>query len=206
MTVVFNDEKHTYTLMGEGVEGKVVPSVTELVAPLGADFDDMDELTELAVENAAERGTTMHAYIAHRLHGGAAEDFELPDQYADYAESVELFLSEHTINPWLIEYPLGCEDFAGTPDLVCDFDGAPTILDYKFVSTIAKTKVGAQLQGYRQLCEQNDLFVDKLVAVQFTRDGYRLYNVDVETTALSFHVCLTLHMLKKKKHPRGCIE
>lgn len=187
MTVVFNDEKHTYTLMGEGVEGKVVPSVTELVAPLGADFDDMDELTELAVENAAE-------------------DFELPDQYADYAESVELFLSEHTINPWLIEYPLGCEDFAGTPDLVCDFDGAPTILDYKFVSTIAKTKVGAQLQGYRQLCEQNDLFVDKLVAVQFTRDGYRLYNVDVETTALSFHVCLTLHMLKKKKHPRGCIE
>ena len=78
MTVVFNDEKHTYTLMGDGVEGKVVPSVTELVAPLGADFDDMDELTELAVENAAERGTTMHAYIAHRLGGGAAESYIYP--------------------------------------------------------------------------------------------------------------------------------
>lgn len=201
MTVLFNEEKHTYT-----VDGKPVPSVTELVAPLGADFDDMDELTELAVDSAAERGTTMHAYIAHRLRGGAAEDFELPDQYADYAESVELFLSEHTITPWLIEYPLGCEEYAGTPDLICDFDGKSAILDYKFVSTIAKTKVGAQLQGYYRLCDFNSLFVDKLYAVQFLRDGYRLYPVDEELTSLSFTCCQTLYMLKKKKHPRGCIE
>lgn len=201
MTTIFNEENHTYT-----VDGVPVPSVTALVAPLGEDFDDMDDFVELAVEAASDRGTTMHAYLAHRLQGGDPEDFELPDQYADYAESVELFLSEHTITPWLIEQPLGCEEYAGTPDLVCDFDGWPSILDYKFVSSIAKAKVGAQLQGYRQLCERNSVFIEKLYAVQFLRDGYRLYPVDVETTALGFHVCLTLHMLKTKKQPRGRIE
>ena len=136
MTVIFNETDHTYT-----VDGNPVPSITQLVAPLGVDFDDMDELTERMVDGAADRGTTMHAYLAHRLNGGEPEDFELPDAYMDYAESVELFLSEHTITPWLIEEPLGCADYAGTPDLVCDFDGKPSILDYKFVSTIAKTKV-----------------------------------------------------------------
>lgn len=201
MTVIFNETDHTYT-----VDGNPVPSITQLVAPLGVDFDDMDELTERMVDGAADRGTTMHAYLAHRLSGGEPEDFELPDQYMDYAESVELFLSEHTITPWLIEEPLGCADYAGTPDLVCDFDGKPSILDYKFVSTIAKTKVGAQLQGYMRLCAANHLFVDNLYAVQFLRDGYRLYPVDAETTSLSFTVCETIHLLKNKKHPRGCIE
>ena len=169
-------------------------------------LDDLDELTERMVDGASDRGTTMHAYLAHRLNGGEPEDFELPDAYMDYAESVELFLSEHTITPWLIEEPLGCADYAGTPDLVCDFDGKPSILDYKFVSTIAKTKVGAQLQGYMRLCAANHLFVDNLYAVQFLRDGYRLYPVDAETTSLSFTICETIHLLKNKKHPRGCIE
>lgn len=201
MNVIFDEATHTYT-----VDGKPVPSVTQLVAPLGVDFNEMDDFAELAVDSAAERGTTMHAYIAHRLNGGEPEDFELPDAYADYADSVELFLAEHTIVPWLIEEPIGCEDYAGTPDLVCDFDGKPTIVDYKFVSTIAKAKVGAQLQGYMRLCEQNSVFVDNLLAVQFMRDGYRIYPVDTETTALSFTVCQTLHFLKTRKHPRGCIE
>jgi hypothetical protein len=48
--------------------------------------------------------------------------------------------------------------------------------------------------------------VDNLYAVQFMRDGYRLYPVDAGTTSLSFTVCETIHLLKNKKHPRGCIE
>ena len=73
--VTFDDAKHAYT-----VDGKAVPSVTQLVAPLGADYDEPeDDMLALTVDAAADRGTTMHAYLAHRLTGGTPEDFELPD-------------------------------------------------------------------------------------------------------------------------------
>ena len=87
--VTFDEATHAYT-----VDGKAVPSVTQLVAPLGADYDEPeDDMLALTVEAAADRGTTMHAYLAHRLTGGAPEDFELPDAYDPYACAVELFLA-----------------------------------------------------------------------------------------------------------------
>lgn len=201
MTVTFDEAIHGYT-----VDGLPVPSVTQIVAPLGADFDEMDAMLELSVEAAADRGTTMHAYIAHRLQGGAPEDFELPVDYAEYADAVELFLAEHSIVPYLIEQPLGGDGFAGTPDLVCTFDGVPAILDYKFVSQLSKAKVGAQLAGYMELCERNEVFPEVLYAVQFLRGDYRIYPADPVTTKGAWAVCQALWKLKNKKHPRGCIE
>lgn len=201
--VTFDPAAHAYT-----VDGESVPSITQLVAPLGADYDEAaeDDLTSLAVEAAADRGTTMHAYLAHRLIGGAPEEFELPDAYAPYADAVELFLAEHRIDPYLIEQPLGSIAFAGTPDLVADFDGTLSVLDYKFVSQVAKSKVGAQLGGYLTLCNDNALYPDALYAVQFLPDGvYRLYPADVGQALASFHVCKTLYEIKTKKHPRGRI-
>lgn len=213
MTIEFDEAKHQYR-----VDGVPVPSVTQLVAPLGGvsgesaflgeDYDEPDDdRMELTLEAAADRGTTMHAYIAHRLNGGAPEDFELPDAYEPYACAVELFLMEHQITPLLIETALPGVGFAGTPDLVCEFDGDLSILDYKFVAQIAKSKVGAQLAGYRALCDQNGIETDKLFAVQFLPDGtYRLYPVDETQSAVAFTVCQTLYDIKTKKHPRGRIE
>lgn len=201
MDIEFNEEKHQYL-----VDGVPVPSVTQLVAPLGEDFDEPDELMEQALDAAADRGVTMHAYIAHRLSGGAAEDFELPTVYAVYAEGVEQLLSEHSIVPLIVETPMPGDGYAGTPDLVCEFDGAVAVLDWKFVSTIAKSKVGAQLAGYLDLCECNGIFPEELYAVQFTRDGsYRLYPVEPEPNALAFAVCRHLYAIKTRKHPRGRI-
>lgn len=88
----FDEALHQYR-----IDGVPVPSVTQLVAPLGADIDDLDDNMELTVEAAADRGVTMHAYLAHRLNGGTPGEFELPDIYQDYANGVELFLAEHRI-------------------------------------------------------------------------------------------------------------
>lgn len=99
--LTFDEVTHQYF-----IDGVAVPSVTQLVAPLGEDFDDMDADMELTVEAAADRGATMHAYIAYRLGGGAATDFELPSQCLPYADAVELFLSEHSTTPMLIETPM----------------------------------------------------------------------------------------------------
>lgn len=201
MEILFDETKHAYT-----VDGVSVPSVTQLVAPLGDDFDEMDEMMELAVEAAADRGVTMHAYLAHRLSGGRAEDFELQNSYSVFADAVELFLSEHTIEPLLVEAPLGCAEFAGTPDLICEFDGQIAILDYKFVSQIAKSKVCAQLGGYLNLCAENGIFPANLYAVQFLANGeYRLYPADLGAAMASFNACKFIYEIKTKKHPRGCI-
>lgn len=201
MTIEFNEAKHQYL-----VDGEPVPSVTQLVAPLGADLDEPDDLLESTLDAAADRGVTMHAYIAHRLQGNPPEEFELPDIYEPYAQGVEQLLSEHTIVPLIIETPLPGHGFAGTPDLVCEFDGVTAVLDWKFVSAIAKSKVGAQLAGYLDLCVINEIFPEALYAVQFTRDGsYRLYPADPEPNALAFSVCKHLYTIKTRKHPRGRI-
>lgn len=202
MKVEFFPDTHKYL-----VDDVEVPSVTQIVAPLGEDFDEPDDMVELAIEAAADRGVTMHAYIAHRLTGGAPEDFELPDAYIPYADAVELFLSEHSIVPLLIETPLPGDGFAGTPDLVCVFDGNESILDYKFVSTVAKSRTGAQLAGYLALCEENGVFPALLYAVQFLRSGeYRLYPTGVNNSTKAFEACREIYRIKRKKHPRGAIN
>ncbi len=201
MIIEFDETAHVYT-----VDGKKVPSVTQIVAPLGQDYDEPDDMTETVVDAAAERGTVMHAYIAWRLDGGAPEAFEMPDMYVPYADAVDLFLAEHSVVPVAVEEPLGCDSFAGTPDLICEFDGQLAVLDWKFVSQVAKSKVGAQLAGYDELCRINGLFVDRLFAVQFTKDGsYRLYPVGWDAARAAFFEALGIYRIKTAKHPRGRI-
>lgn len=204
MELNFDPQNHQYT-----VDGKAVPSVTQLVAPLGADYDEPDDFTEFAIDNAADRGIAMHAYLAHRLAGGAEDEFELPAEYEGYIDAVEAFLSEHEITPYYTETPMCAVwrgvTYAGTPDLIGEVDGVLTIVDYKFVSQVAKSKVGAQLHGYRVLCEENGIYPSSLIAVQFLKDGdYRVYRVGDES-AESFEICVKLQEKKTMKHPRGAI-
>lgn len=197
----YDDTKHQYY-----VNEAEVPSVTQLVAPLGKDYDEPDDLMETVLDIAAERGITMHAYIEHRLNGGSREEFELPDIYGIYAEAAESFLSEHEITPLLIETHLYSEEYAGTPDLVCEFDGTMAILDYKFVSSVSKSKVGGQLVGYRKLCELNGIYVDELYAVHFKSNGtYALLKVNEEPIEPMFESCLQMYKYKNYKHKRGMI-
>lgn len=201
MIFEYDSDTHRYL-----VDGVAVPSVTQIVAPLGADFDEPDDLLEGVLDAATDRGTTMHAYIEHRLLGGEPEDFELPSMYLPYADAVDLFLAEHQISPIAIETPMATPDFGGTPDLFCEFDGTEAVLDWKFVSQIAKSKVGAQLGGYEVLCACNDLWPERFYAVQFLKTGeYRLYPVDQVHAGAAFSLCLQIHKLKTAKHPRGRI-
>lgn len=197
---LFYPETHTYTL-----DGKEIPSVTQLVEIYLTAKVEEDSDLELTFESAAERGTLLHGYLEHRLAGGEVEDYEIPDAYSGYVDAIELFLSEHELEPMLIETPMHCVDcFAGTPDYIGGFDGNTAILDWKFVSQIQKTKVGAQLNGYRIIAERNDIYIEKLYCVQFLADGqYRLYPVgdDGET----FDLCWDVYQAKNMKHPRGGI-
>ena len=200
--IEFDRETHTYT-----VDGKVVPCVSEIIAPLGADMDEGDEL-EFAIERAAERGTVFHRVLERHFRGEEnITEAEVPSEYEPYMEAVRLFLSEHDIQPLFIETALFCQKhgIAGTPDLLCIMDGVLTLLDYKFVAQIAKAKVKAQLNAYRLGFEEKDIYPDVMYAIQFLKDGtYRLYPVAFDDSGLE--LCVALRAEKNKKHPRGRIE
>jgi len=198
MSLIFDPVTHRYTLNGEPL-----PSVTELVRPLR---NELPEALELTMEAAAERGAALHLYISH-LMGEETEKMspdELPDAWHGYAAAADLWHSEHAIVPLLVEQPLAGDGFAGTPDLVAEYDGRLSVLDYKFVAAVDKAAVGAQLNGYAALCEANGVFPEALYAVQFFPDGeYRVYPVDMDGTA--FELCRRLYACKTMKHPRGRI-
>lgn len=201
MALVFHEDTHIYEW-----DGVRLPSVTQLVAPLGEDYDEPNDYLETLVDFAADRGTTMHAYIEWKLNGGSREDFEIPGIYDGYADAVDAFFADHELDPYLMETALTDEEVAGTVDYVGDLDGESTLLDWKFVSQIAKSKVAAQLGGYSELLAHNGIFHDRTAAVQFLSDGhYRIYDVVLPFGIHAFHLCRDLYRLKTMKHPRGRI-
>lgn len=196
----FIENGHVYKYNGEAV-----PSVSEILRPLGGDpLGDDDYYLELAMDAAAERGIVLHDALQTLLGGGEPE--EIPEAYEAHMDAVRLFASEHDITPYMMETPLyeGNMGFAGTPDLVACFDGIDAILDYKFVAQVNKPRVKAQLNAYKLLCEANNIEVDALYAVQFMSNGrYRLYPVAVDESG--FALCWGIYHELHKKQPRGAI-
>ena len=198
--LIFDPDSHTYTL-----DGQKLPSVTEIVKPLGDDLDDVDSYLELAIEVAAERGTVCHSILEMLLNG--EQDIDYPTAYEPYIDAIQAFLSEHKITPLAIETPIASalRSYAGTPDILCEFDSELSLLDYKFVAQVAKTKVKAQLNGYLAALNEYGVFPEKLFVVQFLPTGtYRLYPTAIDPT--EFDLCLEIHRHKTRKHPRGRIE
>lgn len=196
-------ETHTYWL-----DGKQIPSVTQLVSVYGPDME-ADEI-EAQIAPATERGTVMHDYLHHRLTGEDADEIvEVPDIYADYIDGVELFLAEHSLEPVALETPMFSDaplPFAGTPDFVGIFDGTPAILDWKFVSSLVKPKVAAQLGAYGILSYQFlDFDAEALAAVQFLPGSYRLYLSDRETGMNCFNPILDLERIRQKQFLRNTL-
>jgi microcompartment protein CcmK/EutM len=207
-SLIFDDDSHTYTL-----NEKELMSVSELVKPISS-LAEFDRYLENAIEIAAERGTTCHSIIELLLKGESIEG-EYPSEYENYVDGIKLFLVENEIEPIYIEQPFACESLgiAGTPDLICIFSGevnkeqwdnAVTIVDYKFVSQVDKTRVAAQLNSYNAICINNGIEIEKLLVIQFLPDGkYRKYPVAIDDE--DFGLLLALKLRKERKHPRGGI-
>lgn len=182
--------------------GYIVPaSVTDIAGIYG---EDVDEAYEDAIDRAADRGVTMHSVLGMALTG---QDYsgEYPGIYQPYVDSIEAFLSEHAIVPILIEQPIYSEtlDIAGTPDCIAFVDDTLTLLDWKFVSSICKPKVRAQLTGYNEILREAGVFVEQMAAVQFLPDKPRLYPVDFGGD--EWAAALKIWEIKNRKYARGRI-
>ena len=155
MELTFNPELHEYS-----INGKRVPSVTEICAPLTA--CDMNKLNPAVIQAAANRGTIIHELTELIDYGTAAEDIELYPDIGGYILAYQRFLRDYSPKWTRIEYRLGSEElgFAGTLDRMGVIDDKPCIIDIKTVSSATRaTKVSwvAQLSGYRLLCNNSTL-------------------------------------------------
>jgi len=135
MKVVYHDSVHKYF-----VDDKEVPSVTQILCDLG--FVD----TTYCTEEGRERGSDIHKAIANHCRGALC--FTNP-KYQSYFTAFKNFQRDCDWKPEIVELPMGCTTYAGTPDQVGMFEGKPTVIDIKTGSISAA--VGLQLVAYEKL-------------------------------------------------------
>jgi hypothetical protein len=195
--ISFDADTHTYT-----IDGHVVPvSVTDIAGVFG---EDVDEAYEDAIDRAADRGVTMH-YILRMAFSGEDYAGEYPGTYQPWVDAIELFLSEHVFAPISIEEPIYSPklDIAGTPDWLGMMDEILTLPDWKFVSSICKPKVKAQLNLYNIIYNELGVFPERLMAVQFMPYKYRIYPVEIGGD--EWATALKVWGIKNRKYARGRI-
>ena len=78
---------------------------------------------------AADRGTTIHAYLEARMQG--LDPQEISGEAARFRRAADAFLKEWTPQPLHIEMTVFGPDYAGTGDLWAKVNGRLAILDYK---------------------------------------------------------------------------
>lgn len=167
--------------------------------------EEYSDIAQYRLDNAADRGTTVHKACAALLKYGQVECTE---DVQPYVMAFLRFLKEHKCEFTDIEKPLADTGvcIAGTPDLCGLVDGEESIVDIKAQSAVKKTLVKAQLNGYKELREKNHKPQAKaLYCLQLMNNGkYRLYPVAIDPT--EWNACKALHFALKKKHTRGAIE
>lgn len=193
----FYDTGHIYEY-----GGKIIPSVSELCRFLSREV--YADICPAQLESAAQRGTAVHAATVELDKHGTVE---VDDTILPYVQAYALFLREHRVQWELTEHPLAHPGllYAGTIDRAGWVDGRYAIVDFKTTSTVQKTLVKAQLNGYHKLLDGNPRIVERLLCLQLLPTGkYRLYPVTIDDT--EFMASYRLHRSLEKKHKRGKIE
>jgi hypothetical protein len=137
--LVFNPSLHSYTFNGYNV-----PSVSQILLDMG--FVN----TQWFTDEGRERGSAVHKAIHVMCRGAHCFRSPLID---DYMEAFKKFQKDCDWVPELIEEPMGCSSYAGTPDQIGRFHGFPSVLDWKTGSI--SSVVGLQLVAYEKLYRIN---------------------------------------------------
>lgn len=205
---LFDETTHTYTL-----DGVVIPSVTEICAPITCGkYPPVG-----VVQQAAARGTRVHELCA--LYDMDALPDEIEAGLVGYVKAWAAFCRDYKPVWTHIESPLYGEidsgqPFAGTLDRIGKIDGLTRIVDIKTTASLdrpAKVALCTQIGGYEWLSGLNDIDVSygAGMGVQLFADGnYRVHLTDaierkygLGSTSLFhlFHELRKLHKITKGK-------
>lgn len=186
MKIDFDEEKHEYR-----VDGKKVPSVSEILAPLSE--DRYSELNPAVLRQAALRGSAVHEATEIIDYGGEPEqDPELMGYVNAYVEFLRTYFPEwemiERIVPMYRYLPEGYPDsenvlYCGTVDRYGTIDKKKCVVDiktYASMNTDALISASCQTALYRAaLWEQSEEIIIKRYVLHLKKDGsYRLIDLD----------------------------
>lgn len=201
----FDEASHTYTL-----DGKVVPSVTQIIRPLEAEA--LASIPAGVLE--WKRGLGHAVHLACQLDDeGDLDAFSIDDRILPYLMAWRAFRLDYGFKVTMNEQALGSRKyrFAGTVDrlgvltkpigLKRNYTG-PAIVDLKTRVTLPDA-IGVQLAGYAKLVAEQGLTGPDMpplrLAVRLCDDGqysFRIYD-DPEDHAC-FQACLVQHHWMEK--------
>jgi hypothetical protein len=171
------------------VDGKALPSVTDICKPL-VSFGDINPAI---IQQAARRGSLVHEYTELIDYGIEPNDLEVEPELVGYVTAYACFLRDYKPQWELIEKPLYSLDlgYAGTLDRFGIIDGEQTIVDIKTSASANRaTRIAwaTQLTAYRALlgcaeAKRYNLWLKKdgsyqLVSASKTEQKYE-FNADI---------------------------
>jgi hypothetical protein len=196
--IVFNKEKHEYTL-----DGNKLPSVTHILQKTG--FYDFDMVKPEIIEAAADFGKCAHK-------GAELYDLNDLDERAlarplkPYLESWKRFREDTGFIPIEIEKPVYSKKYryAGTPDRIGTIGNAITVVEIKSTAQIDRVsaiQAIAYLEAYNEDKPLKEKATKRMV-VQLCPDGmYRLPKKDFfkPTDFNTFLAALTVYNFHKSR-------
>lgn len=141
MALHFDEKSHTYTL-----DGRVVPSVTQIIAPLYEGAFDLINAERL--ERKRNLGRALH-YATELDDVGNLDESTLSEALRPYLSAWRTFRDDHKVQVIAAEQPLAHSAFffAGTIDRMLLIDGSIWKIDLKTTAELHRA-VGVQLAGY----------------------------------------------------------
>lgn len=161
----FDPETHIYY-----VGGVQKPNVSEICSPIS--FQRLDALQKQLLERARARGSRCHELAEEFWYSGELDIDEIESEHIPYMQQFILWAKTYQIKPLYTEYKIFDEDFCGTIDLICEFDGKIIIVDYKFTSQADKKSLSVQLEGYYRLCQKQGIVIDDTYYLHIKKDGF----------------------------------
>lgn len=162
--LLFDEATHTYT-----IDGRRLPSVTEICAPLtGGRYDNA------AAAYAAARGTRIHELCA--LYDFDALPDEIEVECVPYVRAWSDFCRDWRPTWERVEWQMHDVDgYAGTADRIGLINGRRVIVDIKTAASLdrpAKVSLACQMAGYERAAAEEGLHVDgDSLGVQLKKDG-----------------------------------
>lgn len=165
-TLAFDEAAHEYRL-----DGKRLPSVTQVLAPLV----DFSMVPKDVLERAQALGTAVHR-MTELYDNDDLDEESLSDELRPYLDGWKKFRAECQFEPVTIEHRMShpVYRYAGTSDRTGVIKGRLAVLDIKKMMVLGP-HIGPQLAAYEKLHQSEGLNVLDRVALGLRPDGtYRL--------------------------------
>ena len=148
MECIYNEENHSYT-----VDGKLVPSVTEICSRLTA--GKYDDTNPAMVEQAKRRGTAVHELCELIDCGIDPEELGIPPELVGYVNAWLAFKRDYRPKWDYLEKIVFTSEYAGRADRIGEVDGKPCIVDIKTTGSmdrLSRLSLFFQLRAYINAC------------------------------------------------------